>query len=210
MIGIHDFPLFVASGILLNLIPGPDTAYILSRSIGQGRDAGVASAAGIGLGSVVHTCAAAFGLSAFLATAAWAFTTLKLVGAGYLIFLGVKMIMEGNRGLRVQTEPQRRVTIARSFRQGFLTNLLNPKVALFFLAFLPQFIERSAPHKIVAFLLLGFSFVTTGLMWCLVLALGAAHFTRHLRSGGGSIGLWLKRATGSVFIFLGGRLATAR
>jgi threonine/homoserine/homoserine lactone efflux protein len=209
MIGIHDFPLFLASGILLNLIPGPDTAYILSRSVGQGREAGVASALGIAVGSVVHTCAAAFGLSAFIASAAWAFTTLKLIGGSYLIFLGIKLIVEKDRSLGLPSESPRNATIAAAFRQGFLTNLLNPKVALFFLAFLPQFIDRAAPHKVTAFMLLGVTFVTTGTIWCLVLALGAAHFTQHLRRSG-DIGFWLRRATGGVFIFLGSRLATAR
>lgn len=209
MSGIHDFPLFLCSGILLNLVPGPDTAYIIGRSIGQGRRAGVASALGISIGSMIHTCAAAFGLSAFLATAAWAFTALKFVGGGYLIFLGLKLILEKADAVMLPQTRRGPATVRTALRQGLFTNLLNPKVALFFLAFLPQFIEPTAPHKIFSFLMLGLTFVTTGTCWCLALAVGAAYFTQRLR-GNHRLGLWLKRATGSMFVFLGGRLAAAR
>jgi len=135
MFGIHDFPLFLASGILLNLTPGPDTAYILGRSIAQGRPAGIASAFGIMIGSIFHTCAAALGLSAVLATSAWAFTAIKLIGGGYLVFLGIKMILERREQFHVPSN-FRRSSSRAAFRQGVLTNVLNPKVALFFLAFL--------------------------------------------------------------------------
>ena len=208
MFGIHDFPLFLASGILLNLAPGPDTAYILGRSVSQGRTAGVASALGIMVGSIVHTCAAAFGLSAFLATTAWAFTAIKLIGGAYLVFLGIKMIFERREQFRVPSS-FRRSTAGAAFRQGVLTNVLNPKVALFFLAFLPQFIDPASTHKIAAFVLLGLTFVTTGTIWCLVLASCAATFSQRLRQNQ-AIGQWLNRAVGSLFIFLGARLATTR
>src|SRR5215467_4534427 len=99
MFGIHDFGLFLAAGILLNLTPGPDSAYILGRTIAQGREAGVASAFGICVGSIFHTCAAALGLSAILATSAVAFGAIKLLGSAYLIFLGLKMIFDRRRQL---------------------------------------------------------------------------------------------------------------
>src|ERR1700751_3067359 len=99
MFGIHDFGLFLAAGILLNLTPGPDTVYILGRSIAQGREAGIASALGISVGSIFHTCAAALGLSAILATSALAFATIKLLGGAYLIFLGITMILDPRRKL---------------------------------------------------------------------------------------------------------------
>src|SRR5256885_15158058 len=169
MFGIHDFGLFLAAGILLNLTPGPDTVYILGRSITQGREAGIASALGISLGSIFHTCAAALGLSAILATSALAFGTIKLLGGAYLIFLGIKMILDRRKHLSLPSNFRRR-TSAAAFRQGVLTNILNPKVALFFLAFLPQFIDQASTTKVLAFLVLGFTFVTTGTIWCLVLA----------------------------------------
>jgi threonine/homoserine/homoserine lactone efflux protein len=151
MFGIHDFALFLTTGILLNLAPGPDTAYILGRSIAQGRTAGIASALGISVGSIAHTTAAALGLSAFLATSAWAFQAVKLIGAAYLVFLGVRAFFQRSEKLRV---PARFNTtqIVAAFRQGILTNLLNPKVALFFLAFLPQFIDPTSTTKVPAFL----------------------------------------------------------
>src|SRR6266403_3889541 len=201
MFGIHDFGLFLAAGILLNLTPGPDTVYILGRSIAQGREAGIASALGISLGSIFHTCAAALGLSAILATSALAFGTIKLLGGAYLIFLGVKMILDRRTQLSLPSNFRRRTTIA-AFRQGILTNILNPKVALFFLAFLPQFINPASHAKVLAFLMLGFTFVTTGTIWCLVLAWFASAFSERLREDQ-TVSQWLNRAAGALFVFLG-------
>lgn len=207
MFGIHDFVLFVTTGILLNLTPGPDTVYILGRSIAHGRRAGVASALGISVGSVFHTCAAALGLSAFLATSAWAFTAVKLAGAAYLIFLGVRALLERNRDLAIPAHFKRN-DAAAAFRQGILTNILNPKVALFFLAFLPQFINSATPSKTLAFLILGLTFVTTGTIWCLILAWFSSTFSTRLRESP-TVAALLNRIVGSFFIFLGLRLALA-
>ena len=208
MFGIHDFVLFVTTGILLNLTPGPDTVYILGRSIAHGRRAGVASALGISVGSLFHTGAAALGLSAFLATSAWAFTAVKLAGAAYLIFLGVRALLERNRDLAIPAHFKRN-DAAAAFRQGILTNILNPKVALFFLAFLPQFIDSATPSKTIAFLVLGLTFVTTGTIWCLILAWFSSAFSARLRESP-TVATLLNRIVGSLFIFLGLRLATAR
>jgi RhtB (resistance to homoserine/threonine) family protein len=208
MFRIHDFGLFLAAGILLNLTPGPDTVYILGRSIAQGREAGVASALGISLGSIFHTCAAALGLSAILATSALAFGTIKLIGGGYLIFLGVKMILDRRKQLSLPSNFRRRTTVA-AFRQGVLTNILNPKVALFFLAFLPQFIDPASSAKVPAFILLGLTFVTTGTIWCLILAWFASIFGERLRANE-TISQWLNRTAGALFVFLGLRLATTK
>jgi RhtB (resistance to homoserine/threonine) family protein len=208
MFGIHDFGLFLGAGILLNLTPGPDTAYILGRSIAQGREAGVASALGICVGSIFHTCAAALGLSAILATSALAFGAIKLLGGAYLIFLGIKMLFDRRKHLSLPSNFRRRTTTA-AFRQGILTNVLNPKVALFFLAFLPQFIDPASNIKVLAFLILGFTFVTTGTIWCLVLAWFASAFSERLRTNE-TIGQWLNRTAGALFVFLGLRLATAK
>jgi RhtB (resistance to homoserine/threonine) family protein len=208
MFGIHDFGLFLAAGILLNLTPGPDTLYILGRSIAQGREAGVASALGISVGSIFHTCAAALGLSAILATSALAFGTIKLLGGAYLIFLGAKMILDRRKQLNLPSHFRRRTTTA-AFRQGILTNILNPKVALFFLAFLPQFIDPASSTKIAAFILLGLTFVITGTTWCLVLAWFASVFSERLRANE-TISQWLNRTAGALFVFLGLRMATSR
>jgi len=208
MFGIHDFGLFLVAGILLNLTPGPDTAYILGRSIAQGREAGIASALGISLGSIFHTCAAALGLSAILATSALAFSAIKLLGGAYLIFLGIKMILDRRKQLSLPSNFRRRTIIA-AFRQGVLTNILNPKVALFFLAFLPQFIDPASNMKIAAFITLGLTFVTTGTIWCLILAWFASILSDRLRANG-TITQWLNRTAGALFVFLGLRLATAK
>ena len=208
MFGIHDFGLFLAAGILLNLTPGPDTVYILGRTIAQGRKAGIASALGISLGSILHTCAAALGLSAILATSALAFGTNKRIGGAYLIFLGIKMILDRRRQLSIPSNFRRHTTVA-AFRQGMLTNILNPKVALFFLAFLPQFIQPTSNAKVAAFLTLGFTFVTTGTIWCLTLAWFASVLSERLRNNE-TVSQWLNRTAGALFVFLGLRLATAR
>jgi len=208
MFGIHDFALFITAGILLNLTPGPDTLYILGRSIAQGREAGVASALGISAGSIFHTFAAALGLSAILATSALAFGTIKLIGGAYLVFLGIKMLLDRRKQLSLPSNFRRRTTIA-AFRQGVVTNVLNPKVALFFLAFLPQFIDPVSPTKVPAFLALGLTFVTTGTIWCLVLAWFASAFSERSRANE-TIGQWLNRAAGGLFVFLGLRLASAK
>ncbi|MEY2490412.1 MAG: hypothetical protein QOC70_2354 [Verrucomicrobiota bacterium] len=207
MFGIHDFGLFLCAGVLLNLTPGPDTIYILGRSVAHGRRAGVASALGVCVGSIFHTCAAAFGLSAFLATSAWAFSAVKLAGAAYLIFLGVRALLHREDELHVAAKFEQNDPAA-AFRQGILTNVLNPKVALFFLAFLPQFIDSATPSKLAAFLVLGLTFVITGTIWCLVLAWFAAAFSARLR-GNTTVAAILNRAVGSLFIFLGLRLAFA-
>jgi threonine/homoserine/homoserine lactone efflux protein len=206
--GIHDFGLFLAAGVLLNLTPGPDTVYILGRSIAQGREAGIASALGICVGSIFHTCAAALGLSAILATSAVAFVAIILLGGAYLVFLGIKMFLDRREKLSLPSNFSQLTSVA-AFQQGVLTNVLNPKVALFFLAFLPQFIDPGSSAKLLAFLLLGLTFVTTGTIWCLILAWFASAFSDRLRANE-TIGRWLNRAIGALFIFLGARLATAK
>ncbi len=208
MFGIHDFGLFLAAAILLNLTPGPDTVYILGRTIAQGREAGIASALGISLGSIFHTCAAALGLSAILATSAVAFGAIKLLGGVYLIFLGLKMFFERSGQLSLPSNFRRRTTAA-AFRQGVLTNILNPKVALFFLAFLPQFIDPASGTKVLAFLFLGLTFVTTGTIWCFNLAWFASAFSERLRANE-TVAQWLNRTAGALFVFLGVRLATVK
>jgi threonine/homoserine/homoserine lactone efflux protein len=208
MFGIHDFGLFLATGILLNLAPGPDTAYIVGRSIAQGRSAGIASALGITVGSIFHTCAAALGLSAILAASAWAFGAVKIIGGGYLVFLGIKMLLERRARLNLSSDFHRSTALA-AFRQGILTNILNPKVALFFLAFLPQFIDPGSNAKVAAFITLGLSFVITGTIWCLILAFFASAFSERLRANQ-TVAMVLNRTVGALFVFLGLRLAATR
>lgn len=205
MFGIHDLALFIVSGLLLNISPGPDSLYIASRAASQGFRAGSAAALGIGLGTFVHILAAAFGLSALLATSATAFTVIKLLGAAYLIWVGIGLLRSkaktpGELGT-LQAAPLRSI-----FWQGFWTNVLNPKVALFFLAFVPQFITPDSPNKALAFLFLGAVFNFNGMLWCHGLALLASTASRKLKASG-AVGQWLNRGIGALFLFLGIKLA---
>jgi len=140
--GTQNLALFVVSGFLLNLTPGQDTFYIVGRSLAQGRRAGVLSVFGITSGCVVHTVAAAFGLSAILATSAHAFLAVKLAGAAYLAYLGVRMLLDRSPASGIAELPVERSWAI--YRAGVLTNVLNPKVAIFFLAFLPQFVDATS------------------------------------------------------------------
>ena len=208
MFGTEHLTLFVLSGILLNLTPGQDTLYIVGRSVSQGRRAGLLSVLGIVSGSVIHTFAAAFGLSAVLATSAQAFVVVKLTGAAYLAYLGIQMLLERptSVGTAAEYTPERDWVV---YRAGLLTNVLNPKVALFFLAFLPQFVAPTADSRVLSFLFLGGIFIFNGTLWCLVLVWGASAMSRRVR-GRPSSGLLLKRATGAIFVGLGVRLAVSK
>ena len=209
MLGIHHYWLFIATAIILVLTPGQDTFFILGRSLASGRAAGIAAALGITAGSIVHTLLAALGLSALLATSPYAFMAVKIAGAVYLIYIGVRALLSRASGLSGADSGAADDGRGAAFRQGIITNLLNPKVALFFLALMPQFISASSPDKVAAFLVLGVSFMTLGLAWCLVLAIAAARLRgAFLRRP--SMANWLNRIAGSMFIALGLRLATAR
>lgn len=209
MLGIHDFWLFVASGVILNITPGPDTLYIIGRSAAGGRRAGILSVLGISSGALVHTVAAAVGLSALLASSATAFNVVRYAGAAYLIYLGLRLLMsrgdDPSAASDITTTPGPRDNWA-VYRQGVLTNVLNPKVALFCLAFLPQFVDPASPHRTLAFLALGLVFVLNGTIWCLGVAWFAAAASRTLRERRGA-GRWLNRASGGLFIGLGVRVA---
>lgn len=210
MFGTQHLWLFVVSGLLLNITPGQDTLYIVTRSVAQGRAAGLWSVLGISSGSVVHTLAAAFGLSAILATSAEAFIVVKLVGAAYLVYLGVKMLLEPPAAPMPGVEaPAARESAWPIYRAAFLTNVLNPKVALFFLAFLPQFVAPDASSRVTAFVFLGAVFVFNGTLWCLVLVMAASALSRRLRRNAAGARR-LRQATGAVFVGLGARLALSK
>ncbi|MGA6924268.1 MAG: LysE family translocator [Desulfosarcina sp.] len=206
MLGIHDFPLFVLSCILLNITPGQDTIYIIGRSLAQGRRAGVMSVLGIMTGVLIHTLLAALGLSVILATSSLAFAIVKYAGAAYLIWLGIGFITGRHANPSVPDTAASAPDSLKIFRQGVLTNLLNPKVALFFLSFLPQFVSVQADFVFLPFMALGVVFFTTGSIWCLFLAVGAAWLSVRFR-GRTAAGAVLKKLTGALIIGLGIRLA---
>lgn len=215
MFGIVHFPFFVAAVFLLNVTPGPDTAYIVGRSVAQGRSAGLMSALGISAGCCVHSLACAFGLTALLAASATAFTVIKFVGAIYLIYLGVRLVFFSSPA-KSETDSNTRAGAAdgrkplkQLFVQGFWTNVLNPKVVLFFVSFFPQFVTAGSNHKALAFLSLGVVFVAMSTVWNGFVAWAAGSVTRRL-GGKPVIKRWLDRAVGSAFVGLGLKLATAQ
>jgi threonine/homoserine/homoserine lactone efflux protein len=202
MLGIHELWLFVLSGLLINITPGPDTAYIIGRSIQLGWRGGAAAALGISCGCLVHVLGAAIGLSALLMASSAAFLAVKLIGAAYLVLTGLQMLLSHAKPIADMTGQGGETSVGRIFWQGTLTNVLNPKVALFFLAFLPQFVAADAPHKTLAFLFLGLIFIVTGTLWCLGVAAFAARAAGRIRQSAGVIA-WINRSLGALFIYLG-------
>ncbi len=197
--------LFIAAGWLLNLTPGPDVLYIVTNALRSGVRAGIVAALGIVSGCFVHVFAAAIGVSALLATSATAFTVLKWIGAAYLLWMGVRLLLSKATPLDLragQVEPDLR----RVFYRGFLTNVLNPKVALFFLAFVPQFIAPDAPNKALAFLWLGLIFninslpINFGYAWLAAWAARRVHAVQRAMH-------WMDRTAGLLFIGFGLKLA---
>ncbi|ARK97276.1 LysE family translocator [Burkholderia pseudomallei] len=209
MFGITHLGLFMAAVFLLNITPGPDTAYIVGRSVAQGRGAGLMSALGISAGCCVHVLACAFGLTAVLAASATAFTMIKVVGAAYLVYLGVRLIFAKQEP--AAERPARRgadKSLRQLFMQGFLTNVLNPKVVLFFVSFFPQFVSVDSNHKVLAFLTLGAVFLAMSTVWSCTVAWVAGTVTRRF-AGKPGVKKWLDRGVGSAFVGLGVKLATS-
>jgi threonine/homoserine/homoserine lactone efflux protein len=204
-LGIHDLPLFIAAALLLNVTPGVDLLYVAGNTATGGRRAGVLAALGIGAGCLFHVTLAALGLSALLAASDLAFTLVKWAGAGYLVWMGIGMLRSaGGAAL-----PPAAVDPRRVFWRGVLTNALNPKVALFFLAFLPQFIEPRSGHQTLAFGVLGLLFTLGGTAVSLVVAWVAGMARERLAGStrASRLGTWLQRAAGAMFVVLGVKLA---
>ena len=202
--------LFVVAGLLLNLTPGPDVLYIVTHALKSGARAGIVAALGITAGCFVHIFAAAVGVSALLAASATAFTLLKWIGAAYLVWVGLKMLRASAPPAMDVAAPDARtgnaLDLKTIFARGFATNALNPKVALFFLAFLPQFIGPAIERKSLAFLLLGLLFNFNGLWVNIGWAVAAAWLSR--RVGVVRTGMhWLERAAGAMFLGFGLKLA---
>lgn len=209
MPGPHELLLFILAGVLLNLTPGPDVLYIVSSALRAGVRAGLAAAVGVAAGCLVHVTAAALGVSALLAASASAFTLLKYAGAAYLLWLGARILVAGGAApgpdLAALAATAGARPLKKVFGGGFLTNVLNPKVALFFLAFVPQFIAPAAPDKALAFMLLGLVFTANTVLLNSCWALAAAWLARR-GAVRGSL-RWLDRAAGCLFIGFGLKLA---
>lgn len=206
---LHHLLLFIAAGLLLNLTPGPDVLYIVTHALRSGVRAGIVAGFGITAGCFVHIFAAAVGVSALMAASSTAFTVLKWAGAAYLLWIGLRMLLsrapatEGPAGpLAFQSTP---ADLKAVFLGGFWTNVLNPKVALFFLAFVPQFIAPGTANTPLAFLLLGslfnFNAIFVNVGWAMTAAwLAGRGQVRHAMH-------WLDRFAGAMFITFGIKLA---
>ena len=208
---LQQLPLFMAATLLLNATPGVDLLLTVTRTAQGGARAGATAALGIAAGCAVHALAAAFGLAALLAWSAMAFTVIKWAGAAYLVWLGLGMLRDAWRGAAAAPVAARaapRVSAWAEFRRGLLTNLLNPKVALFMLAFLPQFIPAQLSDKLPAFLLLGALFVLQGLLFLLAVVGLTARLARMQALAGS--GRWLQGLGGLLFFALAARLAGSR
>jgi threonine/homoserine/homoserine lactone efflux protein len=203
MPAFHSLALFLAAGLALNLTPGPDMLYVAARGASEGRAAGVVSALGIGVGTLVHIALVAAGLAALLAAVPLAHLALRLGGAAYLVYLGVRALRaKPDAGGVAELTP---ASLGVIFRQGVITNVLNPKVALFFLAFLPQFVDPSRGHPALQVVVLGLLFDVSGTLVNLAVALGSSRVAARLRRGESA--RLIQRVTGVLFIVLGGRLA---
>ena len=206
MTGIIHFETFLLAGILLNLTPGNDTIFILTKSIGQGRKAGIFSALGIGTGSIFHTILAAFGLSLIITKSILLFNIIKFAGAAYLLYIGYKMLTEKSQLKTDEVILRNSVDYWKIYRDGIFTNVLNPKVALFFIAFLPQFIDPTIKNTLLPFLILGTTFIITGTVWCLILATFASSIFDKLKANK-KVSTYIIKACGLTMIGLGIKVA---
>ncbi|HTJ05815.1 MAG TPA: LysE family translocator [Caldimonas sp.] len=208
MLGTHSLGVFAATVLVVNATPGVDMMLVLTRTMRHGVVGGIAAALGVSAGCVVHTLVAAFGLAALLAASAAAFAVVKWAGAAYLLWLAFGMLRDGVRArgpLAVDAERTASPGVARLFAQGLATNVLNPKVAIFFLALLPQFIDADAPAKLLAFVFLGAWFVVQGTAFLVAFVLLVAPLRRWRAPSGAARALNVGGA--GLFAWLAARLA---
>ena len=197
--------LFFSAAFAINISPGPDIIYILSKTIAQGRKIGIASSVGVCTGALFHVFAAALGLSAILATSALAFSIVKYIGAAYLIYLGIQALR--SKGISFESpKKEKEATVWKAFKQGVLIDILNPKVAIFFMAFLPQFIRPDMGSTSFQMLFLGFLVILVAVIVEFFIVITASQTTHYFRNNQQSA-IWLDRLLGSILIGLGIRLA---
>ena len=208
MLGTENLLLFIVSGLILNITPGADILYVLGRSSSQGFRGGSIAALGIGAGCIVHVISATIGISAIIAASATAFTVVKFIGAAYLVYIGITILHKSKTEVG-EIESMPTTKLSTIFWQGFLTNALNPKVAIFFLAFLPQFISPDAGSKSIALLFLGLLFNFNGTLWNLFVAWASSNVASQLRRSG-VVTKWLNRTIGVLFLYFGAKLAVSQ
>jgi len=204
MDGIINFQLFIVTSIIIIIAPGPDFIYVTTRGISDGNKAGVISAFGISVGLLIHTLFAAFGLSAIIQASRMAYSIIKYLGAGYLIFIGVRALISKNKNDEFKNN--RTYKNGNIFKQGILTNVFNPKAIVTFMAFLPQFVSVNISHPITQFTILGLILSTIAIIWFGFVGYFAGIFGSIIKRNS-IIQNGIKYISGSVMILLGLRLA---
>ena len=206
--GIENFIAFGFTALFFIMIPGMDTVFVLNKAIGQGKTSGTYAALGVNAGVIVHTLFAALGLSILVAQSEFAFTAIKYIGAAYIIYMGIMQIKKSGLPMGITEGNQTKNSRKSNFISGFFTNALNPKVALFFLAFFPQFITPSQIQNPIPFLILGLTYTIIGVVWYLFLSNFAGIFSKKFQENP-KANLWLNKGSGFVFILLGIGIAFA-
>lgn len=199
--GIENFIAFMFTALLFIITPGMDTIFVLNKAISQGKTSGSYAALGVNAGVIVHTLFAALGLSLLVAQSEYAFTAIKYLGAIYILYMGVIQLLKKSEVESKQGENQIISTHKNNFVSGFMTNALNPKVALFFLAFFPQFITPTQLHSPVPFLLLGLTYTLIGILWYLCLSYFAGTFSKKFQQHPKS-NIYINRFSGGIFILM--------
>jgi len=203
--GIINYATFIVASFLFIISPGIDTVFILNKSIALGRKSGIYATLGITTGVLVHTTLAAFGLSLILAQSAMAFSMIKYAGAAYLIGMGITKLFDGGNMIK-QDGQTPLVSIHKTYVSAVFTNVLNPKVAIFFLAFFPQFIQPTYIHNARPFIFLGITYAVMGLLWLLILTFFAGSFSVKLKNSP-FIGSWLNKFSAIAFVLMGIKVA---
>lgn len=206
MLGIENFTTFMVSALFFIMTPGMDTFFVLNKSISYGRKSGIASAIGVNAGVLIHTLFSALGLTVIISQSEIGFMLVKYVGAIFIVYLGFKKLIDTKILLTNTQENEATKTTMNDFWSGFFTNSLNPKVALFFLAFFPQFIKTSDIENPLPFVLLGVTYALIGVVWYVILTLFASEFATSIKSNP-KAGLWINKGSGLIFILMGLQVA---
>ena len=199
--------LFLSASFALSVSPGPDLVYILTKTISGGKKIGIASSLGVCTGALFHVILASIGISAILVTSAYAFMFIKYLGAGYLLYLAFKSFKSAGTNLQITNIEKNEESIWKAFKQGVLIDVLNPKVAIFFMAFLPQFVREGHGSVSIQLFYLGFLVICVGIVVETIYVLMASKLTHKIRNSK-KISIWLDRLVGTIFVGLGLKLAT--
>lgn len=206
MFGIEHFITFIVSAFFFIIAPGIDTIFVLNKSISQGRQSGIYAALGVNSGVLVHTIFASLGLSLIIAQSVLAFSIVKYAGAVYLFYLGITKLITRKHTITLNTLKEGKESWKKSYISGTLTNILNPKVALFFMAFFPQFICPEAINSPLPFIILGMTYAIIGVLWFIILTLFTSTFSDRLMNNQ-SFNKWIDKISGVAYIFLGLKIA---